>query len=156
LELADDEAASLAGISDVTLTTWRKNPEFLRKIKNAVSTRLAMRLSKIESGADGWQGTAWLLERLYPSRFSRPEVQISLQNTSNQTTNALTIVISKEEYQQINAQAEESRAKVREMFTAYRPGALNNGNGVCLRESAISESVREKFAKYRPSSGNGE
>ena len=46
LGLADDEAASLAGISDLTLTTWRKDPEFLRKIKNAVSTRLAMRAIK--------------------------------------------------------------------------------------------------------------
>jgi hypothetical protein len=94
-------------------------------------------LSRIESGVDGWQGTAWLLERLYPSRFSRPEVQISLQNTFNQTTNALTIVVSKEEYEHINAQAEESRAKVREMFTESRPGALNNGN-------------RQKLANYRP------
>jgi len=50
LELADDEAASIAGISDMTLTTWRRDPEFLGKIKNAVSTRLAMRLSRIESG----------------------------------------------------------------------------------------------------------
>jgi hypothetical protein len=150
LGLADDEAASLAGISDLTLTTWRKDPEFLRKIKNAVSTRLAMRLSKIESGADGWQGTAWLLERLYPSRFSRPEVQISLRNTFNQTTNALTIVISKEEYQQINAQAEESRTKVREMFAVYRPGTLGLGNGDQDRGAAISESVQKKFANYRP------
>ena len=129
LGLSDDEAAAIAGINEVTLTRWKRDQEFCRKIKNAVSTRLAMRLSKIESGADGWQGTAWLLERLYPQRFSRPEVQISLQNTYNQTSNALTIVISKEEYEQINAQAEESRAKVREMFAAYRPGALRNGNG---------------------------
>jgi hypothetical protein len=71
LGLADDEAAAFSGIDDVTLTRWKRDPEFCRKIKNAVSTRLAMRLSKIESGADGWQGTAWLLERLYPSRFSR-------------------------------------------------------------------------------------
>ena len=34
-----------------------------------------MRLSRIESDADGWQGTAWLLERLYPTRFSKPEIQ---------------------------------------------------------------------------------
>ena len=61
-----------------------------------VSERLAKRSSRIESGADRWQGTAWLLELLYPSRFSRPEVQISLQNTFNQTNNALTIVISKD------------------------------------------------------------
>jgi hypothetical protein len=151
LGLADDEAASVAGISDLTLTKWRRDPEFVRKIKNAVSTRLAMRLSRIESGADGWQGTAWLLERLYPTRFAKPEVQISLQNTFNQTTNGLTIVISKEEYEQIDAQAEESRAKVREMFAAYRPGVLNNGNGALDRGAAISESIRQKFAAYRPS-----
>src|SRR5262249_32467966 len=100
-----------------------------RKIKNAVSTRLAMRLSKIESGTDGWQGTAWLLERLYPTRFSKPEVQISLSNSFDQTTNALSIVVSKEEVQQIEEEAEKSRAKVREMFATYRPGALNNDNG---------------------------
>jgi hypothetical protein len=56
------------------------------------------------------------LERLYPQRFSRPEVQISLQNSFNHATDALTIVISKGEYEQINAHAEESRAKVRKMF----------------------------------------
>jgi hypothetical protein len=77
-------------------------------------------------------------------------VQISLQNTFNQTTNALTIVISKDEYQQINAQADESRAKVREMFAVYRPGTLGLGNGDLDRGAAISVSVREKFASYRP------
>ena len=97
LGLADDEAASIAGIGDRTLTNWRQDPEFLRKIKNAVSTRLAMRLSKIESGADGWQGTAWLLERLYPTRFSRPEIQISLSNSFNQSVNALSITIAPQE-----------------------------------------------------------
>jgi hypothetical protein len=38
------------------------------------------RLERIEAGEQGWQGTAWALERLYPQRFARPEVmnQISL------------------------------------------------------------------------------
>ena len=26
------------------------------------------------AGEQGWQGTAWALERLYPHRFARPEV----------------------------------------------------------------------------------
>jgi len=34
------------------------------------------RLKRIESGALGWQGTAWAMERLYPKEFSRPEVQL--------------------------------------------------------------------------------
>jgi hypothetical protein len=28
---------------------------------------------------EGWQGTAWLLERLYVNRFSKPELQIAIQ-----------------------------------------------------------------------------
>ena len=115
-----------------------------------------MRLSRIESGIDGWQGTAWLVERLMPSRYTRPELQISLQNTYNQTTNALTIVVSKEEVQQIEAVAQPVRNSVREMFAVYRPAALEGGNGDRHRDAAISESVREKFANYRPGSGNGE
>ena len=82
-------------------------------------------------------------------------MQISLQNAFNQTTNALTIVISKEEYEQINAKAEESRAKVREMFAACRPGALGLGNRDLDRGAAISDSVWEKFANDRPGSGAG-
>jgi hypothetical protein len=140
LGLADDEAASLAGISDLTLTTWRKDPEFLRKIKNAVSTRLAMRLSKIESGADGWQGTAWLLERLYPTRFSRPEIQISLNNSFNQTVNALSITIAPEEIREIEAVAEPVRASVRQMFERYKP---NHGNGDQETNGSVSLSVQE-------------
>ena len=102
----------------------------------------------INARVENWQAISWLVERQFPTRFSRPEIQISLSNTFNQTTNALTIVISKEEYEQINAQAEESRAKVREMFAAYRPGALSKGNGADLDlGAAISDSVQEKVCQ---------
>jgi hypothetical protein len=128
LGLADDEAAAIAGVSDLTLTKWRRDSEFVRKIKVAVSERLAKRLFRIESGADGWQGTAWLLERLYPTRFSKPEVQISLSN-SYQTVNTLSITISPQEARQLEVQASPIRAKISDMFAAYRPGAVANGNG---------------------------
>jgi len=129
LGMTDEEAAGYAGISDLTLTTWRKDPEFLSRIKNAVATRLAMRLSRIESGVDGWQGSAWLAERLMPSRYSRPEVQLNLIQQSNVTGNHLSITISPEEVREIEAEAAPAREKVRKMFAAYRPGALGNGNG---------------------------
>jgi hypothetical protein len=152
LGLADDEAASLAGISDMTLTTWRRDPEFLGKIKNAVSRRLAMRLSRIETGADGWQGTAWLLERLYPTRFSKPEIQISLSNSFNQTVNALSITISPEEAKEIEAKAAPEREKVRRMVEDYQ---LRRSNGEWDARGAVSMAVQEKFANYRPTLGNG-
>ena len=42
------------------------------------------------------------------------------------------------------------------MIAAYRPGAQGNGDTERTRDAAISESVQEKFAKYRPDSGKGE
>ena len=57
--------------------------------------------------------------------------------------------MTKEECRQIEAQAEESRAKVRGPFAAYRPGALGNGNKDRGQDAEISERVREKFASYR-------
>jgi hypothetical protein len=69
--------------------------------------------------------------------------------------NALSITIGAGEAQEIEQEAEKSRAKVRELFAAYRSGALGNGNTDRDQDAAISESVREKFANYRPDSGNG-
>jgi hypothetical protein len=73
--LTDREAGLLAGIRHDTMTEWRKDPEFSEAIKKAEAQRLKWRLARIESGVLGWQGTAWALERLYPARFARPEIQ---------------------------------------------------------------------------------
>jgi len=74
--LTDEEVAAMVGIDDSTLTRWKKDPEFCGAIKRAVAIRKLDRLKRIESGAIGWQGTAWAMERLYPKEFSRPEVQL--------------------------------------------------------------------------------
>jgi hypothetical protein len=90
---------------------------------------MILRLKRIETGADGWQGAAWLTERLLPQRYSKPEVQISLSNSFNQTTNALSITVSPEEIKQIEAVSEPIRQSVREMFANYKSAQLGNGNG---------------------------
>ena len=112
-----------------------------------MAERLLKRLTRIERGEDGWVGTAWLLERFYPSRFAKPEVQISLQNTYNQTVNALSISISADEVKQIEAVAEPVRQSVKALYAAYRP---NQGNGDQNASPSVSLSVQEKFANYRP------
>ena len=80
--LTDEEAGLLAGINPDTMTEWRKDPEFSGAIKKATAQRLLLRLERVEAGEQGWQGTAWALERLYPHRFARPEVmnQIAVVN----------------------------------------------------------------------------
>ena len=72
--LTDREAGILAGVRHDTMTEWRKDPEFSEAIERATAQRLLLRLGRIEAGEQGWQGTAWALERLYPARFARPEV----------------------------------------------------------------------------------
>jgi len=53
--------------------------------------------------------------------FSKPEVQISLPNSFNQTVNALSITIAPAEIREIETVAEPVRASVREMFERYKP-----------------------------------
>jgi hypothetical protein len=78
--LTDEEAAALEGISADCITRWRKtNAEFCGTIKKAEAQRLKDRLARIERGEAGWQGTAWFLERCYPKRCSKPELQLAQQ-----------------------------------------------------------------------------
>ena len=81
--LTDEEASLLAGINPDTMTQWRKNSEFSGAIKRAGAQRLLLRLERIEAGEQGWQGTAWALERLYPHRFARPETQTQIAIVSH-------------------------------------------------------------------------
>src|SRR5262245_6058008 len=71
--LTDEEAAALEDISADCINRWRKgNREFCEAVKKAEAQRLRRRLTRIEAGEQGWQGTAWALERIYPHRFARP------------------------------------------------------------------------------------
>ena len=64
----------------MTLCRWKQNPEFAEAIKGVVVAKMLFRLKKIENGDPGWQGAAWFLERQYPHRYARPEVQLNLIN----------------------------------------------------------------------------
>ena len=97
--LTDEEAALLAGINPDTMTEWRKDPEFSGAIKGAGAQRLLLRLGRIEAGEQGWQGTAWALERLHPARFARPEVmnQIAVVQGGKASAERV-IVLPREEF----------------------------------------------------------
>ncbi len=98
--LTDEEASLLAGINPDTMTEWRKDPEFSGAIKRATAQRLLLRLERIEAGEQGWQGTAWALERLHPARFARPEVmnQIAVVNQGGKAHAERVIVLPGEEF----------------------------------------------------------
>ena len=77
--LPDEYVAALAGIDRPTFSEWRHDKEFSDTIKAAEASRLQKRLARVEAGENGWQGTAWFLERRYPREFSRPELQFNQQ-----------------------------------------------------------------------------
>jgi hypothetical protein len=116
------------------MLAWRdRDPEFARALDQAPLESVEKKWNLIQKIAAGfgnnppdWRAATWSLERTFPAEFSRPETQVALQ--ANVVQNNLTITISAEEYRRSEAQAEESRAKVRELFQQYRPGALGNGN----------------------------
>ena len=99
--LTDEEAAALEDISCDCIQRWRKgNPEFCVTIKRAEARRLLLRLERIEAGEQGWQGTAWALERLHPARFARPEVmnQIAVVNQAGKASAERVIVLPEGEF----------------------------------------------------------
>jgi hypothetical protein len=42
LSWTDEEAALVAGITDVTMTLWRRDPVFIERIKRAVAVALRL------------------------------------------------------------------------------------------------------------------
>jgi hypothetical protein len=67
----------------MTLTIRKRNPAFMAEIRGAVNERLMVRLKRIEAGDNGWQGCGWLLERLLPRQWAKPELLIAIQSNLN-------------------------------------------------------------------------
>jgi hypothetical protein len=126
LGLNDEETTALVRIDRDTLLEWNKDPEFSGTIKSAVADRMVKRLERIEQGGNGWQGSAWLAGRLFPTRHAKPEVQISLNSSLSPTHNALTLTISLEEAKQIEERAAPIREAARKMIEEYM--RRRNGN----------------------------
>jgi hypothetical protein len=127
-------------------------------IKSAVAARLVKRLERIESGRNGWQGSAWLAERLYPTRYAKPEVQISLNTASGQGNHAHVITISLEEAERIEALSAPIREKARQLLEEYQRN--RNGShsieasaervdaGSVERANDLSEQARARLDQY--------
>jgi hypothetical protein len=90
------------------------------------------------------------LERAYPAEFARPEVALNLIAQQNVTENHLTINITAQEAESIESQAGPVRAKVAEMFKAYRPSELGNGNGHSAESAKKVIDVESERVPERP------
>jgi hypothetical protein len=81
-------ACLACGISDDTFTEWRrKDPAFAAQVEKAAGKTALRLLKKIEANAEeNFSAAAWILERRFPTDFSRPEVQLNLIQQANINT----------------------------------------------------------------------
>jgi len=122
-------------------------PEFDQALKRATALRLQDRLLLINERVETRQATGWLIERQYPTQFSKPEIQISLSNSFNQTVNVLSITIAPQEIREIEAIAESVRASVKERLRQYRP---SQRNGDQERNGSVSMTSRKSLPTIGP------
>src|SRR5215469_35452 len=125
--LTDVEIGLLVGVSYKTVSRFRAG-SLCPEIKRAEVARKMTYIRRITEGkrAD-WARWAWFLERRFPKEFSKPEIQLAVQQ--NYSIGALQINISSGEAKQIDAAAAPVRENVKKMFAQYKPARVGNGNG---------------------------
>jgi hypothetical protein len=123
--MTDEQTAQLCGISAKSIQRMRRG-ELCPEIKTwEMQRELAYRM-KIWNAKGFWQGAAWFLERKYPTQFSRPEVQLQINNnTLNHTVNN-TLVVTAEVAHGISSRVKDVDMKIEKLLKDKRGG---NGNG---------------------------
>jgi hypothetical protein len=81
------DIADLVDVDKDTLTEWYKDPIFSVQVKQALAQRKLVRMQRIDSGNMGWQGSAWVMERCFPTEYCRPELKIAISQDVNVTVN---------------------------------------------------------------------
>ena len=161
-------ACLACGISDDAFTEWRrKDPEFAARVNTAAGKTALRLLKKIEARAeDNFSAAAWMLERRFPDSFSRPEVQVGIQNnvmmSGNNGVNGISleqIVVSDLEFlglakkggYQHRPVEREAREVEAEIVPENLSGTLfcsSHPDGAVISESQAAENER-RMAKVR-------
>jgi hypothetical protein len=79
-------ACSRAGVSHEFFIQWRQDdPGFESLVAQAYSVSVEHNLEVVRTAAANgdWKAAAWMLERSHPKMFSRPEVQVQLNQQFN-------------------------------------------------------------------------
>ena len=90
-------ACAFAGIDDKTAYAWKNendkvyHPEFVEVVKKGRALWAESKLSDLEEkGAESWQATAWLLERLAPDEYKEHKAAEVTSDNANVLTKLLT------------------------------------------------------------------
>jgi hypothetical protein len=114
LAFDDTQIALCCQIDRTVVSRIRRGSVYPAIRRGEMDRELAWR-KKIVSGRGYWQGIAWFLERKYPAKFSRPEIQLQVDARAYTQHNA-TIIIASEVAQDILERTKEVDQRLDKFF----------------------------------------
>jgi hypothetical protein len=127
LGFTDEQIALYLGIHQKTIQRARRG-EFCPAIKRAEIAREMIYRQRTWDGGEGWQGAAWNLERKYPTQFSKPEIQLQINNDNRQIHQ--TLVVTAEVAGIMAGRVKTAEKKVDDLLRLKgRNGSANAQNG---------------------------
>ena len=94
--LTQRDASALAGISEDTLSLWKKDSDFSEQIRQKqIEYKLGLIRNIIKAGEKSWQSSAWLLERKYKDEFSlKTKLDVEVNENLNQLTEKIKRILT--------------------------------------------------------------
>lgn len=91
--MSNADIVSCLRIGRSTFYRWLSNPrtseekELVDRLKGAEAEfKAALRSRIIAKSRDNWQAAAWMLERMFPDEYARPEVQLARRDAVSSET----------------------------------------------------------------------
>ena len=98
--MTNKDTAAYIGISEATFYAWANQPkgdkqvEFSEALKKAEADfKAALRSRIIKASDTSWQAAAWMLERLYPEEYAKPEAYFAHKEAIAAAASAPVVVL---------------------------------------------------------------
>lgn len=94
--LSQREASILAGISEDTLSLWKKDSDFSEQIRQKqIECKLAHIRNIKKASEKSWQASAWWLERKYKDEFSlKTKMDVEVNEGLKQLTEQIKTILT--------------------------------------------------------------
>jgi hypothetical protein len=118
-------ADALAGVDNVTVLSWlakgreQKSPKFVEFLNQYTRARGLAQAKMIERvrvlGREDWRSESFLLERMFPEDFAKPEAQLTVQNNTQVNLDGQ-FVVNVQGAETVEKRLRELDAQVDQMF----------------------------------------
>ena len=120
LAFTAEQAAAIAGLHRNTLLKLRQTEQWAKVQQWALQLEIPYR-KRVWKGEPGWQGAAWMLERKYAAQLAKPELQLQVNASSQQTTNNV-LIVSAERAASLTSRASSMEGELNKLLAAKQPG----------------------------------